>query len=169
MRKPDSDLPALTGAALAAWLGLDVAFGGVHATVYNLDVLLAARASALLLVCLVAAPACRGNDPLQVTTIQLGRSLNPDKTVATHTTRFKPGDTIYASVLTDGSGSGTIGAKWWYAGRLVSEPTQRVSYKGAAATEFHIQTSSRLPPGDYKVEILLDGQSIGTREFRVEK
>ena len=169
MRKPDSDLPALTGAALAAWLGLDVAFGGVHATVYNLDVLLAARASALLLVCLFAAPACRGNDPLQVTTIQLGRSLNPDKTVATHTTRFKPGDTIYASVLTDGSGSGTIGAKWWYAGRLVSEPTQRVSYKGAAATEFHIQTSSRLPPGDYKVEILLDGQSIGTREFRVEK
>jgi uncharacterized protein YfaS (alpha-2-macroglobulin family) len=51
----------------------------------------------------------------------------------------------------------------------VSEPTQKVSYKGAAATEFHMQTSSGLPAGDYKVEILLDGQSIGTREFRVEK
>jgi len=127
------------------------------------------RVHALLLFVVLAASACGSNDPLQVTTIQLGKSLNPDRTVATHTTRFKPGDTVYASVLTDGSGAATLGAKWWYAGRLVSEPTQHVSYKGAAATEFHMQTSGGLPVGDYKVEILLDGQSIGSREFRVEK
>jgi hypothetical protein len=138
------------------------------AHVYNRGVLRSSRIRALLLFVALGTCGC-GSDPLQVTTIQLGKSLNPDKTVGTHTTRFKPADTVYASVLTDGSGSATIGARWWYAGRLVSEPTQKVSYKGAAATEFHMQTSSGLPAGDYKVEILLDGQSIGTREFRVEK
>jgi hypothetical protein len=127
------------------------------------------RVHALLLLVGLVAIGCGSNDPLQVTTIQLGKSLNPDRTIATHTTRFKRGETVYASVLTDGSGSAKIGARWWYAGRLVSEPTQQVSYKGAAATEFHMQTSGGLPPGDYKVEILVDGQSIGSREFRVEK
>jgi hypothetical protein len=112
-------------------------------------VLRSSRIRALLLFVALGTCGC-GSDPLQVTTIQLGKSLNPDKTVGTHTTRFKPADTVYASVL-------------------MSEPTQKVSYKGAAATEFHMQTSSGLPAGDYKVEILLDGQSIGTREFRVEK
>ena len=113
--------------------------------------------------------ACGSGEPLRVTTFQLGRSLNPDKTVATHTTRFKPDDTIYVSVLTEGSGSGTIGARWSYASRVVSEPSQQVSYKGAAATEFHIQNSGGFPPGNYAVEIVLNGESVGRRDFRVEK
>jgi hypothetical protein len=120
-----------------------------------------------VLVCLLAA--CRSNDPLRVNTIQLGRGLNPDNTVSGHTTRFKPTDTIYVSVLTDNAGSGTIGARWTFAGRVVSEPEKRVSYRGAAATEFHIQNSGGFPAGDYKVEIVLDGTSVATREFRVDK
>jgi hypothetical protein len=118
---------------------------------------------------LALAAACSSSEPLQVTTIQLGRSLNPDKTVSSHTTRFKPTDTIYAAVLTDGSGSGTIAARWLYAGRVVSEPEQTVSYKGAAATEFHLQNSGGFPTGDYTVEILLDNKPIGSRAFRVER
>ena len=125
------------------------------------------RATFIIALCLLAA--CRSNEPLRVNTIQLGRGLNPDNTVTGHTTRFKPTDTIYVSVLTDAAGSGTLTARWTFAGRVVSEPEKRVSYRGAAATEFHIQNSGGFPPGDYKVEILLDGQSIGTREFRVEK
>jgi hypothetical protein len=122
-----------------------------------------------LLLGLVGVYGCRADEPLRVSTIQVGRSLNPDNTVATHTTRFKPGDTIYASVHTDGAGSGTIAARWLYAGRVVSEPEKAVSYRGAAATEFHIQNSGGFPPGDYKVEILLNGAPVGTREFRVDK
>lgn len=117
--------------------------------------------------CTVAA--CRSNDPLRVNTIQLGRGLNPDNTVSGHTTRFKPNDTIYVAVLTDNAGSGTVAARWTFAGRVVSEPQKQVSYRGAAATEFHIQNSSGFPAGDYQVEILLDGKPIGTREFRVDK
>ena len=95
--------------------------------------------------------------------------LNPDNTVTGHTTRFKPTDTIYVSVLTDSAGSGTIGARWTFAGRVVSEPQKEVSYRGAAATEFHLQNSGGFPAGDYNVEILLDGKPIASREFRVEK
>jgi hypothetical protein len=128
-----------------------------------------ARVYLLIVGTFISIGGCRGGDPLQVTTIQLGKSLNPDKTVGTHTTRFKPGDTIYASVLTTGSGSATIAARWVYAGRVVSEPTQKVSYRGDAATEFHIQNSGGFPAGTYKVEILLDGQPAGSRDFRVER
>ena len=113
--------------------------------------------------------ACRPSEPLRVTTIQTGRSLNSDKSVGNHTTRFKPDDTMFASVLTDGPGTGTIGVRWRFAGRLVSEETREVSYRDHAATEFHIQNSSGFPPGDYSVEILVDGQSFATRTLRVEK
>lgn len=123
----------------------------------------------LIVAALVVVSGCRSREPLRATTIQLGRSLNPDGTVSSHTTRFKPDETIYASVLTTGSGSATITARWMYAGRVVSEPTQDVSYKGGAATEFHIQNSGGFPPGDYAVEILVDGEPAGRREFRVDK
>jgi hypothetical protein len=111
---------------------------------------------------------CGSDQPLQVTTIQLGRSINPDKTVANHTTRFKTTDTIYAAVLTDGTGSGKIKVRWLYRGTLVSEPEQDVTYQGPAATEFHLQNSTGFPPGDYTVEFFLDGKTIGTRPFRIE-
>jgi len=103
-----------------------------------------------------------------VTTIQTGKSLNSDKSVGNHTTQFKPDDTMFASVLTDGPGSGTIGVRWKYSGRLVSEETKSVSYRDHAATEFHIQNSSGFPPGNYSVEVFLDGQSVGKRDYRVE-
>ena len=105
--------------------------------------------------------------PLHVRTIQVGRTLNSDNSVGTITSQFKPTDTIYVAVLTDATGSGTITARWTYVGRSVSEESKAVSYKGAAATQFHIQSSGGFPPGDYKVEILLDGKSIGEREFKV--
>ena len=124
-------------------------------------------AAALIAVGLVAA-GCRPSGPLRVTTIQTGKSLNSDKSVGNHTTQFKPDDTMFASVLTDGPGSGTIGVRWKYSGRLVSEETKSVSYRDHAATEFHIQNSSGFPPGNYSVEVFLDGQSVGKRDYRVE-
>ena len=132
------------------------------------------RTPALIIATLLAVSglgvaACRPSGPLRVTTIQTGRSLNSDKSVGSFTTRFKPDDTMFASVLTDGPGAGTIGARWRYAGRIVSEETKEVSYRDHAATEFHIQNSSGFPDGEYSVEILIDGKSFATRTLRVEK
>lgn len=111
---------------------------------------------------------CSG-EGLRVTSIQLGRSLNADNTVAGHTTRFEPGDSIYVSVLTAGSGSSTIAVRWMYRGRVLGQPQKRVSYADVAATEFRLQSAGGFPLGDYTVEAFLDGQPAGTREFRVEK
>jgi hypothetical protein len=130
------------------------------------------RHPACAIVAVVAAllaAGCQSDRRLEVTTIQLGRAINPDKTVSDATTRFKPTDTIYAAVLTDGSGSGKVKVRWLYRGRVVSEPEQDVSYQGPAATEFHIQNSGGFPPGEYSVEFFLDGKSIGSRAFRVER
>jgi hypothetical protein len=103
---------------------------------------------------------------LRVTAIQLGRSLNADDTVATHTTTFRPDETVYVAVIIAGTGSGTIGVRWTYAGRVVGEPKKEV--RGAGATEFHLQNAGGFPPGEYAVEAFLDGQSAGSRTFKVE-
>jgi len=118
---------------------------------------------------LVAAAIACSRGPLRVDTIQLGRSLNPDNSVASHTSTFKHNDTVYVAVLTADTGKGTIVAKWSYGGRVIDEPKKDVSYKGAAATEFHLQSAGGFPPGEYKVEIFVDGVSAGSRSFRVDQ
>ncbi len=126
----------------------------------------AARAATLGLL-LTATVACGGK--LQATSIQLGRSLNSDNSVGNHTTSFKSTDTIYAAVETSASGSGVVSARWTYEGRVISEPQKKVSYRGEASTEFHLQNSGGFPPGDYEVEFFIDGQSVGTRKFRITR
>jgi len=123
--------------------------------------------TAAIVICLVALlGGC--SKPLHVGTLQLGSRLNGDNTVATHTTRFKPDDKIYAAVLTADTGSSTIAARWTYNGQMVSEEERRVSYKGAGATAFEFKSASGFPIGDYKVEILVDGNPVASRDFRVE-
>jgi hypothetical protein len=126
------------------------------------------RREALVSILLIAsaAVACSGN--LTVRTIQTGKSLNSDNSIAVLATTFKRNDTIYASVLTDGTGRGTLSARFSYGGRVISEPQKPVSYKGSAATEFHIEYSGGFPPGDYDIELFLNGTSVGTRRVRVE-
>ena len=89
--------------------------------------------------------ACSG--PLQLTNIQIGRSLNQDGSVASITTLFKPSETIYVAVQT-GAGKGVIGVKWKFGDKVVAEPTKQVNYStGPKSTEFHLQNSGGFPPG----------------------
>jgi hypothetical protein len=126
------------------------------------------RLTLLLTVCaLVLALGC-ADRPLHVGSIQIGRSLNEDNSIGKITTVFKPDDTIYVSVSTTDLGSGTITVKWSYSGRLLSESSKPVSFKIAAATEFHVQSPTGFPPGAYGVEVLLDGTPVGSRSFKVE-
>jgi len=110
--------------------------------------------------------ACRG--PLELSNIQVGRSLNQDRSVGVPTTRFKPNETVYVSIHTAARGKGTIGVRWKYGTRVIDEPTKQVSTDGADATEFHLTNSGGFPVGDYSVEVLIDGQVVGTRTFKVD-
>jgi hypothetical protein len=128
------------------------------------------RCGVLIGMCVVLlSAACRSNEPLKLDTIQVGRGLSPDHRIGQITSLFRPDDTIYVSVLTTDTGSGTIGVKWMYGDRLISEPSKEVSYKGAAATEFHIQNSGGFPDGQYSVEAFIDGVSVGRRPFTVAR
>ncbi|MGH9201299.1 MAG: hypothetical protein ACRD2A_08695 [Vicinamibacterales bacterium] len=108
---------------------------------------------------------------VEVEAIDIGRSLNADKSINDNTTSFKPNDTIYASVKTDGSSSSAqLKVRWTFAdGQLVDESTQTISPTGEARTEFHIAKPDGWPVGGYKVEVFLNGQSAGTKEFEVER
>ena len=121
------------------------------------------------IVAVSALAACRPSGPLQVATIQTGKSRNSDNSVGNHTTRFKPNDTMFVAVLTKGPGAGKIGVRWTYAGRLVSEESRRVSHRDGGATEFHIQNSGGVPAGDYAVEVFIDDKPVATRPLKVEK
>lgn len=119
-----------------------------------------------LLTALVCAASCGSS--LRVTGIQLGRSLNPDGSVANHAISFAPNDTVYVSVFTAGVGSGTLSVRWTYAGRVLDEPQKKVSYRDIAATDFSLRSVAGFPTGQYTAEVFLDGQSAGTRTFRVD-
>jgi hypothetical protein len=113
--------------------------------------------------------ACRSNQPLEVSVVQLGRALASDNSISSHTTVFKPDDTIYVSVLTTAMGRGTLSVRWMFGSQVIDEPKKDVAYKGAAATEFHLRHPGGFPPGSYSVEAFLDGVSVGRRTFTVER
>lgn len=107
---------------------------------------------------------------LTVTDVNLGSSINNDRSVSAPTSDFAPTDTIYASVATEGTGSGaTLMARWLYEdGQIVDESSQSISPTGPARTEFHISMPNGFPTGDYTVEILLNGEHVETESFEVE-
>ena len=94
--------------------------------------------------------------------------MNVDNSIRDSTTRFTSHDSIYVSVLTAGNGSGTLAVRWTYAGRVLDEPKKQVTYRDSAATDFALQSPAGFPPGQYTAEVFFNGQSAGTRAFRVE-
>ena len=117
-----------------------------------------------------APPAAAPAASVRVTDVQLGKSLGPDKKVQSPTETFAPKDTIFAVVITDGSGPATtIGAKWTFQdGQTVKEDSRSITPTGPAATEFSIQKPTGWPKGSYKVDITVNGQPGTSKGFRVE-
>ena len=115
----------------------------------------------------LALAACGPSQPLEVSSLQMGKAINPDKTVAAFTSQFAPTDTIYLVVLNAKPGKGTLAVKWMLGTRVVSEDSRQVSYTDAAATEFHLQNAVGFPDGSYRVEVLLDGKPVGSRTYSI--
>jgi hypothetical protein len=109
------------------------------------------------------------SQPLTVETIQIGRSLNEDQSIAAQATTFKPNETIYVSALNSARGDGTVKVRWYMGTQLLSEREKQVKFQGAGATEFNISSATGFPVGDYRVEVFVDGQPVGTRNFDVRE
>jgi hypothetical protein len=107
----------------------------------------------------------------RVSQIDIGRSLNADKTINGTTGSFKPTDTIYASIATENTTAPTtLKARWTYQdGQVVNESTQTIAPAGGARTEFHISKPNGWPAGKYTLEVFLNGSSAATKDLEVER
>jgi hypothetical protein len=141
-------------------------------------------ARAALLVAVLALPSCGKKDSastaetgsatstnaVRVTAVNVGRELGTDKRLSDQTQQFRPTDVIYAVVETQGSGQNAdLQARWTYEdGQLVDQASRSIAASGDDVTEFHISKPSGWPKGKYKVEILLNGSSAGSKDFSVK-
>ena len=139
---------------------------------------------ALCAVLLVVAAGCRSKAPdsggttgttgtivvVKVTEVSLGRAIGSDRAISDGTENFRPADTIYASVTTEGSApSATLRANWTFEdGQSVDQSTRTIAPSGRERTEFHISKPNGLPAGKYKVEVFLNDPSAGTKSFDVK-
>lgn len=108
--------------------------------------------------------------PLRVTDVSTGKGLTADKNLMTATTDFGVRDTIYVLVKTDGASSGAkLDAKWTMGTQTVKDDSQNITPTGGEnRNEFHISKATAWPKGNYKVEIMLDGTSAGSKDFTIK-
>jgi hypothetical protein len=106
---------------------------------------------------------------LQVVDIAVGRAVGADKRVTEPAGTFAAGDTIYTSVVTRGEAPrAVLAARWMREGAVFEQTEQRIATDGTATSEFHVFNPAGWAPGQYRVEILIDGRVVGDRAFRVE-
>ena len=105
---------------------------------------------------------------LKVSDIEVGRAIGADKLVTAAEGTFAPSDTIYTSVVTEGKARATLAVRWIHQGAVLEETEQRIASDGKAVSEFHVFNPAGWAPGEYRVEILLDGRVVGDRAFHVD-
>lgn len=112
-----------------------------------------------------------GSTAVAVTDIDLGRSLNPDLTIKDNTETFRPGDVIYASIETKGSGSTTLQARWTAQNSQVIDDASRTITAGddPTRTEFHISKPDGWPEGRYRVTVFVNGTEAAFKDFEVKR
>lgn len=110
-----------------------------------------------------------------VNSVDLGNAVGADMRVSAPMTTFAPKDTIYAAVSTGTSDpaasvASKLGAKWTHvdSNQTVHEESKDLALAGDGVTDFQISKPDGWPTGKYKVEIMLDGAVVQTREFDVK-
>jgi hypothetical protein len=109
-----------------------------------------------------------------VSSVDLGNAVGADMKVATPMTTFAAKDTIHASIATTTSDAmatvpGKLGVKWTHvdSNQVVHEESRDVNLTGNGVTDFQISKPDGWPTGKYKVDVMLDGALVQSREFEV--
>lgn len=109
-----------------------------------------------------------GPPAVTVTDVQLGKGVGLDKRISVPADAFGPDETIYASVVTDGAADYVrLTSRWQHDGRVVAEFSQGIQPSGTAVSEFNVWKPRGWAPGEYEVQILVDGVPAGGRRFTV--
>lgn len=109
-------------------------------------------------------------EPLKIVAVDLTHEIdehNETRSGARET--FAPTSTIYASIATEGTGPGTLSAKWTDpSGKVLADEKKEINATQPQRFEFHIPPpAGGHPIGRYKVVISLNGGGTRTREFEV--
>ena len=130
---------------------------------------------AVVLCALLAAAGCsKSSAPLPgdltVGEITTGRTLADDGSITedSRTNSFWTTDTFHVSVATQGHAENVaLQARWTGPdGKVAAEATKTISPSGAAVTALSAEPKDgRWAEGDYKVEVLVNGSSQGTRDL----
>jgi hypothetical protein len=103
-----------------------------------------------------------------LTGLDLGNAVGTDNRVTTSATSFAKGDTVHASVATNGDKAATITARWTYQDGQVVHSEDKSVPAGAQVTDFSVSKPDGWPAGDYKVEILIDGNLVQSKDFSIK-
>ena len=114
-------------------------------------------------------PASTPASDVRVVSMDFGTEIGADKKVMTPSTTFKPNDTVYFVVSTEGDAPGaSITARWLDPnGAVVDERTEVLQAAGPVVTEFHVARPSGLPAGKYTVELLVNGEVKERKDFTI--
>ena len=105
---------------------------------------------------------------LIISSVDLGNAVGADHKVAKPGTSFAKADTIHASVATDGSKASTVTARWTFQDGQVVHTEDKSVPAGPQVTDFSISKPDGWPAGDYKLEVLVDGNVAQTKDFSVK-
>ncbi len=125
-------------------------------------------------VMLFALSACSApSEPLKIGLVDLTHEVDEHNEARSARETFAPTSTIYASILIEGTGKGTLAAKWTDpTGKVLADQHQDINNTKPTRYEFHIPPAAgEHPLGRYHVIVTLNGGkeagSTKNREFEI--
>ena len=123
---------------------------------------------------LIGVAACSApSEPLKISQVDLTHEVDQHNEPRSARETFAPTSTIYASILIEGTGKGTLEAKWTDpSGKELADQHQDITNSKPTRYEFHIPPAEgQHPLGRYRVIITLNGGkepgATKNREFEI--
>jgi hypothetical protein len=120
---------------------------------------------------LIAVAACSApSEPFKVINIDLSNKVDENNRPYSPGNVFAPTSTVYASIVTEGTGSAKLGAQWLDAdgSTVLADQSQEVTNTKPTTYEFHFIPEGGWTAGKrYKVNLTVDGGQKREREFEI--
>lgn len=100
---------------------------------------------------------------------RVGGAIDSTGAVVAPADSFAPRDTVYASVAAEGNvDQAILTARWTRSeGVLMGERQEVFPLEGRRIVTFRLSDPGGLPPDEYRVEVHLGGDAVGSEPFRV--
>jgi len=109
---------------------------------------------------------------LKVNGVDLGTAIGDDGRIVTALESFTPSDTIIVAITITNAGTapvnGLVTARWLDSeGVAFNEESRQQDFAGAQTVNFRIAQPKGFKPGNYKVEVALNGSTVQSRDFKI--